>query len=205
MYIWCNPLFLDLWDWFPSHVALAKLLHSRMLRIYGYFLLKAQWWQLWCFSSPRASRLGVNFFGRGAYHVSRLSIYWRTASRQKMQHPVASWPSLIRSVRKVQPPFHCLLSLKSMSENHFCCQQARCCIDSAIAILGKPPWWVVVSSWTSSLGQHHASQTKADFGPENRCPNDCSIVLLIYRCHSVASYVFFFSFVTIPLEIWLQA
>jgi hypothetical protein len=30
-------------------------------------------------------------------------------------------------------------------------------------------------------------------------------VLLIYCCHSVANYVFFFSFVTIPLEKWLQA
>ena len=103
---------------------------------------------------------------------------------------------------KVRPPFHCLQSLKTASENHFCCQQARCRIDSlqAITVLGEPPWWAVVSSWRSSLGQRHASQTKADFGQENRCPSDCWIVLPF--CSQLC---IFFSFVTIPLEKWLHA
>ena len=119
-----------------------------------------------------------------------------------MQHSVAPWPSLIRSVRKVRPPFHCLLSLKTTSENHFCYQQVRCRIDSlrAITVLSEPPWWAIVSSWISSLGQRHASQTKADFAQENRCPSDCWIVLPF--CSQLC---IFFSFVTIPLEKWLHA
>ena len=123
--------FLEIWQTQKTidHAALNSPENKKMVKIDDY-------------NATHVSELREDLFAlpHGPCCLKMRRLNWRTTSRQKMQHSVAPWLSLIRSVRKVRPPFHCSLSLKTSSKNHFCCQQARCRIDSlqAITVLGEP-------------------------------------------------------------------
>ena len=165
---------------------------------------RKNWWKLMTTTLHMFLNSGKTFsalaHGPRCLKIRRLN--WRTASRQEMQHSLASWPPLIQSVRKVRPPSTAYCRWKP-PKNPFCCHQARCCIDSLQAI---GPWWTSVVSCSLEdlvLDSAMLLKQKQTSAKRTDAPADCWIVLLIYALLLLPSYVFFFSFVTAPLEKWL--